>query len=301
MDNIAAIVVTYNRKYLLSDCLNKILNQSHPVQRIFVIDNASTDGTREWLEQEKIIWDCKVRYHRLDHNTGCSGGIKYGIELAMSQKFDWLWIMDDDTIATHSALHELILAESLCRKNLSAPKILASKVLWTDEGLHPMNRPRFYVDRYEEFMQSLSEGLMLIRATSFVSLLLHRSAVDSYGLPLEHYFIWNDDSEFTARILKKERGYLVPNSIVYHKTKTKEGSVSSAHPERYYYHVRNTIFMMRSKAWYLGEKVRLFLSLFRDTRTFFRINSVSAMLILRVGRGVFDGLFLERWFKRTIK
>ena len=42
---VAAIVVTYNRKQLLKECLNAILNQTAEVERIIVINNASTDGT----------------------------------------------------------------------------------------------------------------------------------------------------------------------------------------------------------------------------------------------------------------
>ena len=45
--------------------------------------------------------------------------------------------------------------------------------------------------------------------------LYHRDAVDRHGLPLKHYFIWSDDIEFTARILRREdAGYLVPGSVV---------------------------------------------------------------------------------------
>lgn len=49
MGKIAAIIVTYNRKQLLSLCLNAIANQSVNPVAAYVIDNASTDGTDEWI------------------------------------------------------------------------------------------------------------------------------------------------------------------------------------------------------------------------------------------------------------
>lgn len=47
-EKIAAVVVTYNRKELIGECLDAILLQTYPVDSIILIDNASTDGTPEF-------------------------------------------------------------------------------------------------------------------------------------------------------------------------------------------------------------------------------------------------------------
>ena len=44
-EKIAAVVVTYNRKELLFQCLDALLKQTYPLDAIYIIDNASTDGT----------------------------------------------------------------------------------------------------------------------------------------------------------------------------------------------------------------------------------------------------------------
>ena len=49
---VAAVVVTYNRKELLMECLEALLRQTRPLQAIYIIDNASTDGTPELLHRE---------------------------------------------------------------------------------------------------------------------------------------------------------------------------------------------------------------------------------------------------------
>ena len=51
MDNIYAVVVTYNRKDILTKCIDAILTQSHPVSKLVIIDNNSTDGTEEYLKE----------------------------------------------------------------------------------------------------------------------------------------------------------------------------------------------------------------------------------------------------------
>ena len=50
---IACIVVTYNRKELLFNCIQHICNQSYRPETIYVIDNASTDGTLEMADKMK--------------------------------------------------------------------------------------------------------------------------------------------------------------------------------------------------------------------------------------------------------
>ena len=47
--SICAVVVTFNRKVLLLNCLNALKAQTHPLSHIVVIDNASTDGTADFL------------------------------------------------------------------------------------------------------------------------------------------------------------------------------------------------------------------------------------------------------------
>jgi rhamnopyranosyl-N-acetylglucosaminyl-diphospho-decaprenol beta-1,3/1,4-galactofuranosyltransferase len=290
------IIVTFNRKNLLIECLESVLNQTYLVEKIILIDNASTDGTSNLLQEKGYLINQKIEYIRLSENLGCSGGLDYGIKQAYDLDYDWLWIMDDDTIPTSAALEKLLDVISNSR-NLPSPILLASKVLWIDNSLHKMNQPRFFVDRVAEFLQAATKGLILIRSSSFVSLLIHRSAVEKYGLPQKHYFLWNDDSEYTARILKQETGYLVPESIVHHKTASNENVVCSQKVERYYYHIRNTLFMLRSSSWETHEKIKLFIALLRDTKNYLKMNQYKLLAFKVNIHGLIDGLLFENRIK----
>ena len=66
MKKVAAIVVTYNRKQLLKSCIESLLNQSLKAD-IIVVDNMSTDGTREMLED--FIAEKKIIYHSTGRNN----------------------------------------------------------------------------------------------------------------------------------------------------------------------------------------------------------------------------------------
>jgi rhamnopyranosyl-N-acetylglucosaminyl-diphospho-decaprenol beta-1,3/1,4-galactofuranosyltransferase len=288
----AVIIVTFNRKFLLIDCLNAIANQTRLPNKIILIDNASTDGTQNLLYEQGYLDKDKIDYTRLDKNLGGAGGFHTGMKLAYDQGYEWIWVMDDDTIPTSSAL-EALLAVAESPRGLTQPVILASKVLWTDDSLHPMNRPRFFVDRVEQFLEAATKGLLLLRSSSFVSLMIHRDAIEKYGLPLKHYFIWNDDAEFTARILRFETGYLVPESVVHHKT-ADNYTVLADNTGRYYYHIRNTIFMIKSQSWDFQEKVKLLLVLCWYTTKYLKNNNFDLNSISIVTKGIFDGTFREK-------
>ena len=81
-EKIAAVVVTYNRKDLLGQCLDSLLRQSHPLDALYIIDNHSTDGTYESLLGRSLIAPAEARGHetvetnRPVRHAGRAGGWK---------------------------------------------------------------------------------------------------------------------------------------------------------------------------------------------------------------------------------
>lgn len=253
---VCAVVVTYNRKMLLVESLNALLAQTYHVDRILIIDNASTDGTAELLREKGFLDNSLIKYLPMSTNTGGAGGFREGIEWAYKNGFEWIWVMDDDTIADPSALSELLLAHQRFDKE-QQPKLLASKVIWIDGSLHTMNGPAVKISDNESLILAAQHSTLSVRHTTFVSTLLHKTAVQQYGLPIADYFIWVDDVEYTARILRNEFGVLVPNSLVLHKT-AKKHTWKDDNPAKAYYHVRNNVWMLtRSSAWSGKEKVKM--------------------------------------------
>ena len=96
---------------------------------------------------------------------------------------------------------------------------------------------------------------MPIRSASFVSILVDAAECRRRGLPQADYFLWNDDFEFTTRLLRANTGWLCPASVVVHKTKT-FGSTNADPGQRFFYEVRNKIWMFKSRA-PLGPAERL--------------------------------------------
>lgn len=93
---VCAIVVTYNQRERLRGCLDSLLAQTRPVDRILVIDNASTDGTRGLLDAAySSSVQPQVAKITLKEYAGGAGGLVSGMRWAHCNKFDWIWTFDD--------------------------------------------------------------------------------------------------------------------------------------------------------------------------------------------------------------
>ena len=255
---IAAIVVTYNRKELLAECMEAIIGQSYAVDEMILVDNASTDGTYEYIMERKLIRD-NVIYKRMETNLGGAGGFYTGIKCAYERGADWIWIMDDDTIPTPSALEELISAINVIKEaNVS---YLASAVY--GKSGEAMNVPDIdYSEeegKYTDWYKYLNEGIVKISRATFVSLLICRNAIEKCGYPCKDYFIWGDDTEYTMRITKYYgKAYFIGKSVVVHKRNaakpvfiTDEENVDRM--KMHYYFVRNSLINTNE---YNGRRAR---------------------------------------------
>jgi GT2 family glycosyltransferase len=244
---VAATVLTRNRRELLRESLNAVLAQTRPVDELIVVDNESTDGTLEMLAEE--FPDATVI--ALPENQGATGGFYEAIAAGRRSGAEWLWLLDDDSIARPDALAEL-LAVLDRMDGAPAPLVLCSRVEWRDGTPHAMNRPVVRPDDGQQLADAVGRGLLPIRAASWVSLLIASEAVERYGMPLRQFFYQADDIEYTARILRSSPGYFVPRSVVVHSTPTQHTAVDDDH--RFRFHIRNTVLMIRGNAWELREK-----------------------------------------------
>jgi len=280
--SVAAVVVTHNRVAHLERCLHVLREQTRPLDEIVVFDNAGSDGTAEFLAG---VSD-EVSVLRSDRNIGSAGAFYSAIEEARSKGHDWFWLMDDDCRPREDALERLLEAVP---EDGPVPMILGSRVLWSgDNRPHPMNQPIPKLDPVA-LAEAAGMGLLPIRANSFVSCLLHRDAVQHHGLPDREYFIWNDDLEYTARVLRRDVGYLVPASVVFHDTPERH-TAHFATPAKFYFEVRNKLFMLRGRSWSPVERARWAKALVVDTAGFLRTQRYSRESLRAVGRGLRDGL-----------
>lgn len=247
---VVAVVVAYNRRDLLLEALSALMAQTRPVDAVVVVDNASDDGSsdaaREHPRSPEVL--------SLPRNTGGAGGFAVGLAHAVeSERADLIWLMDDDTVPTRTALAALLDARAAY---LGEVTLLGSRAVWRDGRDHPMNVPRRRpFATAAEIAAAATAGAMPVRSSSFVSMLVDAAAVRRLGLPVADYFIWNDDFEYSSRLLRRGVGLYVPASVVEHRTKA-FGATDADPGERFAFEVRNKIWLFtRSSALGLRDRV----------------------------------------------
>lgn len=208
MNDVAAVIVTYNRKELLRQCLEKLQEQTVSLD-IIVVDNASTDGTADLFRSSKD----NIYYFNTCSNLGGAGGFNYGVRKGVEAGYRYLWLMDDDTFPTATSLAELLNAAKELDDNFG---FLSSLAYWTDGQLCNMNIQR---KNMKEKISLEDKNLTKIIMATFVSFFVKTETVQEIGLPIKDFFIWSDDLEYTRRISKKYDCYLITESKVVHAMK----------------------------------------------------------------------------------
>ena len=238
---VIAVVVTYNRKKLLKEAIEALLNQDHNNCDILVVDNASTDGTKEYIDE--LLKNTRVHYENTGANLGGAGGFNYGMKRACQMGCDFIWVMDDDCIVHKDTLTELLNADKQLNGNYG---FLSSKVLWKDGNICKMNIQK--VSLIKKVTDWNIEIQKIIMGT-FVSFFIKKQIVQEIGLPISDFFIWADDIEYSRRVSLKYPSYLVNKSVVSHKSKNNIGSNivqdSIENLNRYSYAYRNERYVYK--------------------------------------------------------
>jgi GT2 family glycosyltransferase len=241
-ETVAAVVVTFNRKVLLLQCLDSLLKQSRSVDKILIVDNASTDGTAELLREKGYLKNSVIDYIQLPENTGGAGGFHEGMKRAYEAGYDWLWLMDDDGYPAATALEE-ILKVSTELDIIGAAVVLpndASKLSWKLRILEPSGyfKPRAYLTSYSELVEHSSNEIYEGLANYFNAILFSRKTIEIVGFVQKELFIWGDDYEYSLRCKAANlRIGTCIKALYFHPEK-----LSGATKLKYYYFMRNLYY-----------------------------------------------------------
>lgn len=245
-DKVIAVTVTYNRVGTLAKTIEALKEQSYKLEKIIVVDNNSNDDHKKKLKDiEKsndlvhVIWR--------DDNLGGAGGFHYGVKYAL-EKYDpdWYWIMDDDAYPTRKCLEELLKEKG----NLDNIGFLAPAIYGIDNKEYQMYHHKLIsenkvdditaIEKYED-LNKVTE----VEANAFVGPLFSKKAVKAVGIPDKGLFIYGDDTEYTYRVSRKFKGYVIKSAIINHQDPPYQGKVVA--PESWwkeYYMFRNRFFFV---------------------------------------------------------
>lgn len=260
---IIALIVTYNRLEQLKYTIEKSLQFNF--DELFIIDNASNDGTETYLQS---LTNKNIRISRMTKNLGGAGGFYQGLDIIKNNFKEndnaelnniWICLFDDDSYPISSK--ELVI-ETISPLPSSTGVVAASVYLPTGEicemnrvGINPFKNGRIFLQSIikgragfhvsDEDYQSLSKE---IDTSSFVGCFLRLSTlINSQVMPIKEFFIYGDDVLFTYHITEAGyKNYFIPQIQFVHNCYSYDNHFVYQQLWKVYYLYRNGLNVYKS-------------------------------------------------------
>ena len=196
LPRIVAVVVTFNRLELLQRLMSR-LGEIDGLAEVLVLDNASTDGTAQWLRDRTTTGEVPMSARSLPTNRGGAGGFHDGLAWALDREADLVWLMDDDGLPDPDCLTRLL--EHQGDLDFWGPLVVDE----ADAGrlVFPIRLPggTRVVHALDDVRAAARDGRIDGIVIPFNGVLVTKELVDRIGLPREEFFIWGDDHEYRLR------------------------------------------------------------------------------------------------------
>jgi GT2 family glycosyltransferase len=244
--HVVIVVLNWNNYNDTKECLESVNDVMYPSFDVLVIDNGSTDGSGELIDDE-FEW-CDVTF--TDENLGYSAGMNVGIEAALEGGADYALLLNNDTIVEPDFLSPLV--ETVETHDHVA--MVSSIVRFFDSGdIQSAGRYfRPFNVRAPHFREPQAERPYEVDCVSGAVTLLNMEFIRQVGGLEEAYFIGPDDVELGLRA--QRRGWRVmisPESEIYHKH---AATATSGTPFRDYHSTRGRLHLASR---YLSARTRI--------------------------------------------
>lgn len=243
------IVLNWNGWEDTAECLESLKRQTYKNSEILVVDNASTDNSVNEINKRFP----EIRVHQSSENRGYAAGNNLGIKIAMKEGAEYVWILNNDTIADANALEKLVQ-----RMNSDPETGLCGVTLaYSDRRDIVQAMGGGIYTKWSGTTQNLGDGLSLSEINEkgdveekldFIagaSIMASRRFIEEVGFMNEEYFLYYEEIDWAVRSGKQFKLGYSPESIVYHK----EGSSTKADRQKPnnrsisadYYQLRNRL------------------------------------------------------------
>jgi GT2 family glycosyltransferase len=286
------IILSWNHWEITADCLRSLERLTYPNHRILLVDNGSTDGTVESLPKEFPNVILLANRQNLGFAPGCNVGIKY----ALTQRADFVLLLNNDTVVPEDLIDVLVnRAKILPDAGVLAPMLRyhdrSGRIWFAGSRRHWLTLES--VDSGPEIPRrhTRTDELHTVDYIFGTAMMIPTAVLQKVGLFDEHFFMYYEDLDFCLRI--QEAGYqlyYVPDTTVEHRVSSSTQSLSTF---RYYHKARSSVYFFRKHAYGLRRLIIPFYRLGSALRTVLRLASRRQWPEIRAYlRGLKDGLSL---------
>ncbi|MFH7880971.1 MAG: glycosyltransferase [Candidatus Aenigmatarchaeota archaeon] len=221
---IAVVIPLWNGEKVIGKTLASLKKQTLKVDKIIIVDNASTDNSVEFIRKnfpEVIILKNKI-------NKGPAGGYADGMRYAYKKGYDFIWLLDQDSNPTPQTLEIQLKCFNMLLKKYKKPSIVAPLPITKDGRVYTIRAKCLYKSLpFEAYITDLS------------GMLIHRDIVNIVGFPLEILFTDAVDWEYSIRV--RYNGFKIfinPKASMYHRRGT---------PVKIRLPIKNKIYKVRKR------------------------------------------------------
>jgi len=228
---ISIIIVNWNGKDLIKDCLVSVSNQSYNDYEVIVVDNGSADGSVEFVKNNfpsAIVVP-------LSENKGFTGG---NIEGFKQSRGDFIVLLNNDAILTERWLENMWMAiNSDVTIGLCSSKIIIEGTNKIDSA-GDIFTYAFTGTKIGEYQDAeLYSERKLVPGACAAAVMYRKSMLDEIGFLDEDFFLNHEDTDLNLRAwLSGWKCLFVPEAVVYHKVSASIGNLSDV---AVYYFARN--------------------------------------------------------------
>ncbi len=243
---VTVIIVNYNGREDLPDCLDSLRGQSCRAFQVLLLDNASTDGSVDFLR----VHYPEVHLIPSDRNLGFCEANNRCLQKVLQSESDYAFLLNADTFLDSTCLEELLkTAERERNFGIFSPKVLQ----------YPETDKIYYAGARIDLMRGIAVHTGMHRPDREIlhapgptgpvcgcSMLIRKKTLQRIGLFDPAFFAYFEDTDLSLRAIAAGEGcYYVPRAVLYHK------GGSDYTPHSLYYYLRNRfLFIRRHARWY---------------------------------------------------
>lgn len=235
-----AVVVNWNGQTVLEPCLRTLLASSYENMTVLVVDNASTDGSAEFVRESFP----SVRVEVQQSNLGYAAGVNVGLEAALAGGAEYVLLLNNDIELDAGAVGKLVEAATAHPKcAFVGPMIYYAdrpNVIWSAGG-----EVSFWTGniRHVGLREEDAGQYAAVREVDYVTacaVLATAEAVRAVGPMDEDYYMYNEDTDWCVRA--RDAGFAVlfaPEAKIWHKVSMSSGGGLTSY--KIYHRLRSTL------------------------------------------------------------
>ena len=226
---IATILINWNGFKDSKECIQSLLKVRYPHNKIIIVDNASTDDSLSLLKKE---FGKKVHFIENKSNLGFTGANNKGFEYAFKHKFDYIFVLNNDTIVDKNIFTAFLSQFGNCSSNLGilSPKIYnyyKPEQIESKGGIIDIIKSRNYPLSYGRKESEYAKRTDIPYEITFASgsaMFIKSEVLKKIGFFDKDYFAYYEDQDFCFKANKA--GFKImycPLARVWHKVSASTG------------------------------------------------------------------------------